>query len=143
MFPEVQDDFAESSDHKRSAWLQHELPNHIKTTNGGACTDAERQKAVDDTASSFTATLMAAAEATIPTAVLPRRNPNPSKYPRKPKYWNDNIQQLDILAKAAARDYVFVLTYSLYIALGTPVSWRRYALTLPAPIQLSMRSLKQ
>jgi hypothetical protein len=74
-------------------WLQAELPKHIKTTSSGACTDAERQKAVEDAASSFTATLMAAAEATVPTVVLPRRNPNPSKYPRKPKYWSDNIQE--------------------------------------------------
>jgi hypothetical protein len=46
------------------------------------------------------------ASSSVPVVEAKRRRAGPSKYPRKPRYWGDQIQALDTAARSAARHLV-------------------------------------
>jgi hypothetical protein len=106
MDDEIRIGFTEASDHSLSVWLTDELPKHIKLAG------TSPQAAVNEATKTFTGALLKAANSSVPMVEVKRRCADPSKYPRKPRYWNDQIQVLDTAARTAARHFVEVVQRS-------------------------------
>jgi hypothetical protein len=94
MDDEIRSGFTKASDTSLSNWLSRELPKHIKLA------ETSPQTAVNEATNPFTEALLKAANSRSNVVKIKRRCANPSKYPREPIYWNDQIHRHSILPPA-------------------------------------------